>query len=183
MPDYAERLLEAAAQLIPGRPPAYALSVLDGDGLSNLNSLEARMINLTRSSFPRPAVRRALMAVSAVMVLAVALTATLFPVAAASDRKTYTVKDDGVRAPKLSYKVEPKYSEQARDAKIEGTVKLHVVVNEEGLAEDIFVVEGLEESLDQNAMEAISQWRFTPATKDGRAVAVEATVEVNFRLH
>ncbi|MCX6598791.1 MAG: M56 family metallopeptidase [Acidobacteria bacterium] len=181
--DYAERLLEAATQLAPGRPPAYALGVLDGDSLSNLNSLEARMLNLTRNSFPRPAARRALMAASVVLLSVTALTVTLFPVAAASaDRKTYSMKDEGVKAPKLTHKVEPTYSEQARDAKIEGTVKLHLVVNEEGVAEDIYVVEGLEESLDQHAIEAIGQWRFVPGTKDGQPVAVEATVEVNFRL-
>jgi TonB family protein len=181
--DYAERLLEAATQLAPARTPACALGVLDGDSLSNLNSLEARMLNLTRHSFPGPAARRALMAMSLVIISATALTVTLFPVAAASaDRKTYSMKDEGVKAPKLTRKVEPTYSEQARDAKIEGTVKLHLVVNEEGIAEDIYVVEGLEESLDQRAIEAIGQWRFTPGTKDGQAVAVEATVEVNFRL-
>ncbi|MCX6592479.1 MAG: M56 family metallopeptidase [Acidobacteria bacterium] len=183
LPDYADRLLEAAAQLLPAPVPQGALGVLDGDSFSKTDALEVRMLNLTRSPWGGPLARRAMIAGAAFLMAAVAVTVTVFPVVAAPpDRKTYTMKDEGVKAPKLTQKVEPKYSEQARDAKIEGVVKLHVVVNEEGVAEDIYVLEGLEETLDQNAIEAITQWRFTPGTKDGTPVAVEATIEVNFRL-
>jgi TonB family protein len=44
------------------------------------------------------------------------------------------------------------------------------------------VVRSLSPGLDQKAMEALSQWTFQPGTKDGKAVPVWATVEVNFRL-
>lgn len=183
LPDYAGRLLEAASHLLPAPAPVGALGVLDGDSFSKTNALEVRMLNLTRSPWGGPLTRRILLAGAAILMTVTAVTVTMFPaVAAPRNRKTYTMKDEGVKAPKLAHKVEPKYSEQARDAKVEGTVRLHVVVNEEGVAEDIYVVDGLEESLDQNAIEAISQWRFTPGTKDGNPVAVEATIEVNFRL-
>jgi TonB family protein len=37
--------------------------------------------------------------------------------------------------------------------------------------------------LDQKAIEAVQQWRFQPATKDGRPVAVQISVEVSFKLY
>ena len=44
------------------------------------------------------------------------------------------------------------------------------------------MVEGLGYGLDEKAIEAVQQWRFTPGTKDGNPVPVAATIEVNFRL-
>jgi periplasmic protein TonB len=84
--------------------------------------------------------------------------------------------------PVLLIKVEPEYSEQARQAKFQGTVLLRVIVDEKGLPRQILVIRPLGMQLDEKAIEAVQHWRFKPATKDGKAVAVEATVEVNFRL-
>lgn len=87
-----------------------------------------------------------------------------------------------VEPPKLLYKVEPPYSEAARDAKVEGRVTLQVVIDNEGTVTEAEVREGLHPDLDDNAVEAVSQWVFAPATKGGKTVATEATVIVNFRL-
>jgi TonB family protein len=96
-------------------------------------------------------------------------------------QKTYKMAD-GITAPKVLHKVEPKYTQEAKDAKIEGAVVLKVVVTSEGKADNIEVVRGLDPGLDQNAMDAIAQWTFQPGTKDGQPVNVAATIEVNFRL-
>ena len=88
----------------------------------------------------------------------------------------------GVSAPSLIYKVEPEYSEEARKAKHQGTVVLYVVVDEKGLPRDLRVVRAIGLGLDEKAIEAVQKWRFKPGLKDGRPVAVAATVEVNFRL-
>ena len=88
----------------------------------------------------------------------------------------------GVSAPQLLYKVEPEYSEQARQAKCQGTVVLSVVVDESGLPRKIKVVRALDVGLDQEAVKALQKWRFKPGMKDGKAVPVLATIEVNFRL-
>jgi TonB family protein len=56
------------------------------------------------------------------------------------------------------------------------------VVNENGIAEDIVIVRSLDEGLDERAKQAIAQWRFEPGTKNGEAVPVLATIEVNFKL-
>jgi TonB family protein len=89
---------------------------------------------------------------------------------------------DGVTAPKLLYKVEPSYTEEARDAKYQGTCLLYIVVGTDGAAHDISVVRSLGLGLDEMAVEAVSQWKFQPGMKDGQPVNVKATIEVNFRL-
>jgi protein TonB len=89
----------------------------------------------------------------------------------------------GVSAPVAIYSPEPEYSEEARKAKYQGTVVLWVVVGPDGRAHDIRVQRQLGMGLDEKAVEAIRQWRFEPARKDGTPVAVQINVEVNFRLY
>jgi protein TonB len=88
----------------------------------------------------------------------------------------------GVSAPTILFKVEPEYSEEARKAKFQGTVVLAVIVDEHGNPRDIRVQRPLGLGLDQKAVEAVEKWRFSPGKKDGKPVAVQAVIEVNFRL-
>lgn len=88
----------------------------------------------------------------------------------------------GVSQPVPIFKVEPEYSEEARKAKFQGTVVLQIVVDERGLPTNFKVIRPLGLGLDEKACEAVQKWKFKPALKDGRPVAVLATVEVNFRL-
>jgi len=88
----------------------------------------------------------------------------------------------GVSAPALIYKVEPEYSEEARKAKYQGTVLLYVQVDATGKAINMRVLHSLGLGLDEKAMEAVRKWKFKPGMKDGKAVTVEAQIEVNFRL-
>jgi protein TonB len=88
----------------------------------------------------------------------------------------------GVSAPVAIYKVEPEYSEEARKAKFQGTVVLSIVIDEHGMPTNFKVIRPLGLGLDEKAIEAVQKWRFLPGKKDGRPVAVLATVEVNFRL-
>jgi periplasmic protein TonB len=88
----------------------------------------------------------------------------------------------GVSAPRLIYKPDPEYSTEARQAKYQGTVILSLIVGADGRPRGIRVARSLGMGLDENAMEAVRQWRFEPATKDGKPVAVSVEVEVAFRL-
>ncbi len=88
----------------------------------------------------------------------------------------------GVSAPQLLLKVEPEYSEEARKAKYQGVVVLAVVVDENGKAQSLRIVRPLGLGLDEKAIEAVQKWRFRPGQLNGKAVAVQATIEVNFRL-
>jgi TonB family protein len=88
----------------------------------------------------------------------------------------------GVSSPQLLTKVEPEYSEEARKAKFQGTVLLYVEVDEKGLPRNIRIIRPLGLGLDQKAIEAVEKWKFIPGKKDGKPVAVQAQIEVNFRL-
>jgi TonB family protein len=94
---------------------------------------------------------------------------------------TYKI-GNGVSAPRLLFKVEPQYSEEAISAKFQGTVLLYVEVDEQGLPRNIRVIRPLGLGLDEKAIEAVEKWKFSPGKKDGKPVAVQAQIEVNFRL-
>jgi protein TonB len=89
----------------------------------------------------------------------------------------------GVSAPRALFAPDPEYSEEARKAKYQGVVVLWVVVGPDGKVHDMRVSRPLGLGLDEKALEAVKQWRFEPARKDGQAVAVQVNVEVNFRLY
>jgi protein TonB len=89
----------------------------------------------------------------------------------------------GVSAPRATYAPDPEYSEEARKAKYQGVVVLWLIVGPDGRPRDIKVSRQLGMGLDQKAVEAVRNWRFEPATKDGKPVAVQINVEVNFRLY
>ena len=88
----------------------------------------------------------------------------------------------GVSAPVATFKPEPEYSEEARKAKYQGEVWLSVVVDEKGVPQDIKVTRKLGLGLDEKAIEAVRKWRFKPGMKDGKPVAVQATIAVSFHL-
>ncbi|MDE0102688.1 MAG: TonB family protein [Bryobacterales bacterium] len=88
----------------------------------------------------------------------------------------------GVTSPRLLSKVAPEYSEEARRAKLQGTVMLAVEVWEDGIAHNIRVVRSLGLGLDEKAVEAVRKWRFLPGKKDGKPVRVAAQIQVSFRF-
>ena len=88
----------------------------------------------------------------------------------------------GVVGPTLVTKIEPEYSEDARKAKLQGTVVLRIEVNTRGLAQNITVRQSLGLGLDQRAIDAVQKWKFLPGKVNGRPATVVAYVEVNFRL-
>jgi periplasmic protein TonB len=88
----------------------------------------------------------------------------------------------GVSGPILLHKVEPQYSDEARKAKWQGTVRLQLVVDATGKPTSIQVITPLGLGLDTKAVEAVEQWLFKPGTKDGKPVPVIAVVDVSFRL-
>lgn len=89
----------------------------------------------------------------------------------------------GVSAPRALDTPDPEYSEEARKAKYQGTVVLGLIVDASGQPQNIKISHGLGMGLDQKAIDAVRKWRFEPALKDGKPVAVLISVEVNFRLY
>jgi TonB family protein len=93
-----------------------------------------------------------------------------------------TLKGPSVKAPRPLHTPEPKYSRSAKKQKIQGTVTLSVVIGTDGKAHDVKVEKSLEPTLDANAIEAVNNWKFAPATKDGHPVAVEMRLQIEFKL-
>jgi TonB family protein len=89
----------------------------------------------------------------------------------------------GISAPKPVSTPEAQYTEEARNAKTQGTCILWLIVDTEGHPRDIRVVHGLGHGLEAKAVEAVKQWRFAPAMKDGKPVNVQISVEVGFKLY
>jgi TonB family protein len=89
----------------------------------------------------------------------------------------------GISAPQAVSTPDPEYTEEARNAKTQGTCILWLIVDDHGNPRDIRVVRGLGFGLDAKAIEAVRQWRFQPAEKDGHPVNVQISVEVGFRLY
>jgi TonB family protein len=89
---------------------------------------------------------------------------------------------DYTTPPVLIYKKEADYSDEARKAKYQGTVLLMTNIDSSGKVTDVRVVRSLGLGLDEKAIEAVKQWQFKPATKDGQPVSAPTTVEVLFRL-
>jgi protein TonB len=89
----------------------------------------------------------------------------------------------GIAPPRAIFAPDPDYPESARKHKIQGTCVLGVTVDECGAVRDVHVTRSTDKRLDQHSIEAVKQWRFTPATKDGKAIAVFTSVEVDFRQY
>jgi periplasmic protein TonB len=87
-----------------------------------------------------------------------------------------------VTQPTLISKTEPEYSEDARKARLQGTVRLRIEVDTHGTAQNIVVSQSLGLGLDDRAIDAVRKWRFNPGKVNGKPAAVVAYVEVNFRL-
>jgi TonB family protein len=88
----------------------------------------------------------------------------------------------GVTAPKAVKTVDPEYEDSARQERIQGIVELEGVAEPDGTVTGIHVVKSLDERLDRQAMKALTEWRFTPAQKDGKAVRAFVRVEMSFSL-
>ncbi len=89
----------------------------------------------------------------------------------------------GIVPPKVLEKTEePKYTDEAKAAKLEGTVGLAIVVGTDQRAHDIKITKSLDPGLDASAIDSIKTWRFQPGTKNGKPVPVQAKIEVNFHL-
>ncbi len=88
---------------------------------------------------------------------------------------------DGVQNARLIQKVDPVYPELAKRARISGIVLLQVTVNELGLVSGIKLIRG-HPLLNQSAIDAVSQWKYSPTLLSGEPVPVIATVTVNFVL-
>ena len=88
----------------------------------------------------------------------------------------------GVSKPVVLYAPDAEFSEEARKAKFSGNVEVYLVVDEHGAPSRIRVVRGVGMGLDDKAIEAVRQYKFKPAMKDGKPVKVDLYIDVNFQI-
>ena len=179
-----DRRAYAEALLAFSNPQPHVIGVTPFIGrrtLSQRISLIAEEGSMSRS---RPALAKATVALAACLGIAAAAV-DRFPMFATLQAQSVVYKPgNGVSLPKVVREVKPKYTSQAMQAKIQGSVWLECVVNEQGDISDVEVTRSLdtEYGLDQEAIAAARQWKFEPARKDGKAVPVRITIELTFTL-
>jgi TonB family protein len=78
----------------------------------------------------------------------------------------------------------PRYTADARRARIQGVVLLEAIVDEKGNVGEVRVSRSLDREfgLDDEAVATLKQWQFKPATKDGTTIPVLVEVEISFTL-
>lgn len=178
---YAELLVEVSRNL--SSPALFRCAMF-----SNRNQLRGRIVKILayRNKGALSKSGRLGFALAATVLMSMSFIAPVNArTAAVADKPAsngvYKIGGD-VLPPTLLTKVEPKYTKEAAKKKIQGTTVLFVVINTDGQAQEVRVTKSLDAGLDQKAVEAVRQWSFDPATKDGQPVAVKATIEVNFKL-
>jgi len=169
-PEYADRLMAVARQY-QRRSPMAAVAMVRHPALAERIAaiLDAGRIRKSAS-------------VGARMAVLLAAVVVLVPLSAFQNRTVYKAGVDGVTVPKVVSKIQPSYTEEAKAAKIQGTVGLSAVINAAGRAEEITVTQSLDPGLDTNAILSLTQWTFEPGTKDGQPVDVGVAIEFNFKL-
>ncbi|MEM9558169.1 MAG: TonB family protein [Acidobacteriota bacterium] len=89
---------------------------------------------------------------------------------------------NGISKPVAIHKPQPRFTEDARQRRIQGVVILSLVVDADGAVKNLRVVKGLPMGLTESALETVSNWRFKPATKDGVPVPVNFHLTIGFWL-
>ncbi len=181
---YVRSLLRLAAVLSdrPRAMDAHAIGIFDA------NTLERRIMKLTEIS-TRMTGKRKLVLVSACAVLAVATFASALALrlhvdspASSATRQVAPTQEDV--APKVISAVDPEYPAGATTEKhpVSGVCILGVTVSEGGSPQDVHVIKSLRADFDQKAVEAVSQYRFTPAMRNGEPIAKDIQMEINFQI-
>jgi TonB family protein len=88
-----------------------------------------------------------------------------------------------VKAPVLLNHAEPFYTKAARYARTQGICTVYFVLDRNGMPQNIQITKSLDNGLDQSAIDAVNQYRFEPAMKDGEPIPVRLHVEISFHLH
>jgi TonB family protein len=88
-----------------------------------------------------------------------------------------------VEAAKLIKKVQPMYPDSAKSAGVQGTVVLHAVIGMDGKPLSLRIMNSqVDPDLARSAVEAVSQWRYTPTLLNGNPIEVDTTITVNYSL-
>ena len=192
---YAHSLLRLASMLA-GRqaiPTLHAIGIL-GLG-SDARTFERRIMILTRRRTPMSTTRRFVIAAACFVIALATCTSALAlhtdvsalspaaenPAAESAAPAPLHVKSDVMAGQKISGE-NPTYPKEARAKKIQGTVKLALVIDKDGLPQGIQVQQSPSELLTKSAIKAVGTWRWRPYLLNGDPVEVDTTVIVTYNL-
>lgn len=99
----------------------------------------------------------------------------------ASGDTTVLPFQDGMSRPTLLEKVDPEYTREAREARVEGTILTKCVITPEGTLQRCRIVKG-QPLMDQAVLGALAKWRYSPVVYQGKPVAVEYVVPIRLVL-
>lgn len=86
----------------------------------------------------------------------------------------------GITPPRVIHQVSPKPDSGAKGFKISGVVGIALIVSSRGLPVDVHVVQSVDRDIDESAVDAVREWRFEPARKGDKPIAVRIRVEIRF---
>ena len=187
-PEYARSLLRLASLLVEGLP----LRIPHTLGIFDANTLERRLMRLTERKHELQGLRR-FVAVAACAVVGAATcswalalrmhvdAASVGASSSQSKNPEAVAVSAKVMAGNLLTKVFPKYPDDAKKARIQGTVVLNAVIGKDGTVQDLSVVSGPEE-LRQSSLDAVRQWVYKPFLLNGEPVVVKTTVNIIYKL-
>jgi TonB family protein len=186
--EYARSLLQLASLMVAGTLGSTPHTI----GIFDANAFERRLMNLTEKHKEIRGLRRVVM-VAACAALGLATCGSALALgmhvnaASSSDNsnaskppKQLSVSAD-VMAENLLNKVLPVYPEEAKKAKIQGTVVLDAVIGKDGKVKSLRAVSGPNE-LQQSSLDAVRQWTYKPYLLNGDPIEVKTTVNVNYAL-
>jgi TonB family protein len=104
------------------------------------------------------------------------------PDASLAGRGRWVRIEPPIVAPVVATRVEPAYPDDYRRARVSGLVILEAAISETGTVEAVGVLKSLAPGLDMAAVNAVRQWKFKPATRDGKPVPVLFNLTINFKL-
>jgi TonB family protein len=172
----------------PTIPTLHAIGILSFNGDRNI--LERRVMILTHKRTPMSATRRFVIAAAcgiialATCTSALALHTDVTALSQAAESAAPApphVKSDVMAGQKISGE-NPTYPKEARAKKIQGTVKLALVIDKDGLPQGIQVQQSPSELLTKSAIKAVGTWRWRPYLLNGDPIEVDTTVIVTYNL-
>jgi TonB family protein len=186
---YARSLVRLASMLVNQTPSG----TLHAIGIFDANTFERRVMKLTRRRVEVAGIRRIAM-VAACVVVGVATCASALALrmevrsgsaAQPANNANKTDSPDEVTYPVLVYQKHPVYPAQAKADKnmLNGSCVIAMTIDEEGMPTDLHIVKSLRADYDQSALDAVHEWRFKPAQKNGQPVAVEMKTEIHFEAY
>jgi TonB family protein len=179
---YTRSLLQLASTIaaVPRIATSHAIGIFDA------NILEKRIMYIkTKKQSVSLTMRYGLIIPGTLLLFSVAAGGAAMAIGVDEAKQPVQIYKPGgdVSAPKLVSATDPVYPKSDRKGPFEGKCVLKLVVDASGKPNDIHVVRSLGKDFDESAIEAVQQYRFTPAMRQGKPVAVAVNIEVNFKKY